>query len=105
MPRKLPWKEVVVGVGVSDGNEFLETLKAHKVSRSQPTTCGICTNPLLHSMQYMLLTCVSKKCCEYAPTAKCPWRGKVLICERSDTMAVFELHDHFTTSGMANPSG
>ncbi|KAF1790067.1 hypothetical protein GQ600_10840 [Phytophthora cactorum] len=60
MPRKLPWKEVVVGVGVSDGNEFLETLKAHKVSRSQPTTCGICTNPLLHSMQYMLLTCVSK---------------------------------------------
>ncbi|KAF1789843.1 hypothetical protein GQ600_17600 [Phytophthora cactorum] len=27
-------------------------------------------------MQYMLLTCVSKKCCEYAPTAKCPWRGK-----------------------------
>ncbi|OWY91466.1 LOW QUALITY PROTEIN: hypothetical protein PHMEG_00039946 [Phytophthora megakarya] len=61
MPRKLPWSEVVTGASVSDGNEFLETFKAYKVTRSQPTTCSICTNPLLHTMQYMLLTCTSAR--------------------------------------------
>ncbi|ETP09484.1 hypothetical protein F441_14648, partial [Phytophthora nicotianae CJ01A1] len=96
MPQKLPWLEVTVGVSISDGKEFLETLKVYKLTRSQPTACSICTNPLLHQMRYGLLECISTTCTDYAPTIKCPWRGKILTCERSNIMAVYELNEHFS---------
>ncbi|KAE9314139.1 hypothetical protein PF001_g8412 [Phytophthora fragariae] len=96
MVKRLLWTPLAIGFSAKDADTLLETLKASKITKSEPVPCTVCNDSAPHNMRYRLVRCSCKACAQEAPHAKCPWRGKTLHCEKLHTVDIFETGKHLT---------
>jgi hypothetical protein len=60
MPKRIPWKEVVLAAAETDEEQILDGLKAYDVNKSHTMSCTLFSCPSdLHKMRYRLLACSS----------------------------------------------
>jgi hypothetical protein len=99
--NELPWRVVFQDKGQDQLDEYMEMSKTVTFRTRNKSTCTVCSVVAAgeaHNMVYQLLWCASTTCQALTAIATCKWRAKILTCEVTGLVCVYELYSHIETS-------